>query len=106
MRERELHSASDTARERTRKYRPSCGSEGADFIDHWCGRCKHDVAFRNDEGDSCPIIANSFVFKMDDPKYPPEWQYAADGCPVCTAFEEIDSPDKRDENAAIRDLFA
>lgn len=88
------------------KYRPACGTEGADFIDHWCGRCKRDKAFRNDEGDSCPIVANSFIFDVDDPRYPSEWQYDDKGHPICAAFEEMGSPDKRDENAAIRDLFA
>jgi len=87
-------------------YRPSNGIEGIEFIEHWCGRCKHDEAFRNDDGDSCPIVAATFCYEVSDPGYPQEWQYNDSGIPVCTAFEEIGSPDKRDENAAIRDLFS
>lgn len=92
-------------RQPPRKYRPSCGSEGADFIMRWCYQCKRDEAFRNDEGDSCPIVANTFVYEVDDPKYPNEWIIDEEG-PRCTAFEEVDAPDKQDPNAAIRDLFA
>jgi hypothetical protein len=88
-----------------KKYRPACGSEGANFIDRWCYSCKRDEAFRNDDGDSCPIVANSFVFDVDDPRYPSEWTFNDEGRPICTAFEPVDAPDKRDENAAIGDLF-
>lgn len=89
-----------------RKYRPSNGSEGADFIDRWCGNCERDRAFREDTGDSCPIVANTFVYDVDNPKYPTEWQYGLDGHPKCIAFEPEEGCEKRDENAAIRDLFA
>lgn len=76
------------------KYRPSTGSEGADFIDTWCANCKRDAAFQADPetGDSCPIVANTFCFELDDPEYPAEWQYGTDGVPRCTAFDPVVKP--------------
>ena len=74
-------------------YRPSSGTEGADFIGAWCGRCKADV------NDDCPILANSFCGPVD------EWTYER-GEPVCTAFDAIDPlnvPHMR--SAAVRDMF-
>jgi hypothetical protein len=89
------------------KYRPSNGTEGEIFIEAWCGRCKHDAEFQAnpDSADGCQIVAATFCFDVPDPKYPPEWQYDADGQPKCTAFEHLDAPDKQDPNAAVRDLF-
>jgi hypothetical protein len=69
------------------KYRPSNGTEGDGFIGDWCGRCKRDAAFRNDEGDSCPIVAATLALDVDDPEYPVEWVYDERGQPKCTAFE-------------------
>ena len=76
------------------RYRPSNGTEGMGFMAHFCDRCKHDAAFRDGTGDSCPIAAASLAFDQDHPKYPTEWQYDASGRPTCTAFEQ---PEK--ENA-------
>jgi hypothetical protein len=90
----------------TKLFRPCNGTTGASFIEAWCGNCKRDVAFRNDEGDSCPIVAASLAFDIDHPEYPKEWTYGDDGSPICTAFEPIDAPDRQDPNASIRDLFA
>lgn len=70
-------------------YRPGSGTEGADFMARWCDRCKRDEAFRHGTGDSCPIAANTLAFDIDDPGYPKEWRYGADGRPVCLAFEEV-----------------
>lgn len=92
----------------TEKYLPSCGSEGCDFIDRWCSNCKHDQKFleTGDGEDSCPIVAATFRYDVDAPEYPEAWTYDDAGNPICTAFEDVGTPDKRDENAAIRDLFA
>lgn len=70
-----------------RKYRPSNGTEGHAFIDHWCGRCRRDTAFRSDPIRGCPIVANALAYRFDEPDYPAEWQYGPDGRPRCTAFE-------------------
>lgn len=66
-------------------YRPSNGTEGVSFIDYFCGRCERDRAFREERGDSCPIVAASFAFDIHHPSYPKEWIEDDDG-PRCTAF--------------------
>jgi hypothetical protein len=74
-------------------YRPSNGTEGEIFMCGWCDRCERDRAYRNDEGDSCPIVAAAFAYSIGEPGYPKEWVYAADGGgPVCTAFVEEGKP--------------
>lgn len=77
-----------------KKYRPANGTEGAIFIDSFCGNCVHDKAFRDGDGDSCPIVANSLMFDIHEDEYPVEWVYGEDGYPTCTAFE--------DENVNVR----
>ena len=73
-------------------YRPASGTEGADFDDVWCSNCARDAAFRNggceDPALGCRILADTFVFQIDDPKYPKEWIYGSDGRPCCTAYTE------------------
>lgn len=87
------------------KYRPSNGTEGADFIDYWCGNCERDRGFREnpDSGTGCEIIASTMIYEIDHPYYPKEWCYV-DGKPCCTAFiEEGGQIRKRCENT--RDMF-
>jgi hypothetical protein len=87
-------------------YRPSCGSEGADFMLRWCDRCERDRAFREDRGDSCPIAAAT-VYQEDDPKYPKEWRWNEESGAHCTAFtpNPEDPAWPVDPAAAIHDLF-
>lgn len=85
------------AQNTTEKYRPSCGSEGMDFMARFCDRCKRDDAFQRGEGDSCPIVANSMAYDEDDPNYPVEWIEDATG-PRCTAFEPIGETDVVHDN--------
>lgn len=66
-----------------KKYQPSNGTEGDYFISMYCMRCTED-------GDNCEILGKTFAFKVEDPEYPPEWQYGADGHPTCTAFSILD----------------
>ncbi len=74
-------------------YRPSSGTEGAWFTNHWCCNCKADTAFWAGTGDSCPIAAATMAFEKSEPGYPPEWVSEPDGSyPRCTAFE-IDGAD-------------
>lgn len=75
-------------------YRPSTGTEGADFFDCWCCRCARDKAMREgcdidecDDNEKCEIIANTMVYDIDDPEYPKEWIEDESG-PRCTAFIE------------------
>lgn len=69
-------------------YRPSNGTEGMCFMGEWCDCCARDEKFREtqDGADSCPIAAATFVYAVDDPKYPKEWVYDAKGHPICTAW--------------------
>lgn len=65
------------------KYRPSNGTEGMIFEEHYCQDCKL--------GDKqCLIWGNAFFFDKANEKYPSELQYGPDGQPTCTAFDEID----------------
>ena len=75
-------------------YRPANGTEGMIFDEHWCDSCTRDAKFRAGgfevAEDGCKILANTFVFDIDDPEYPTEWVHDADGHPTCTAFERSD----------------
>lgn len=75
-------------------YRPSSGTEGADFQDRWCCRCEMDAKFQAnpDAADGCPIVAATFVYDVTDPNYPKEWTYDKKGEPCCTAFVPIGEP--------------
>lgn len=64
-----------------KKYRPSRATEGEIFMCQYCHRCQHGTV------DNCRILAFTLIFDVDDPQYPQEWQYGADGQPTCTAFE-------------------
>jgi hypothetical protein len=74
-----------------KKYRPSCGSEGADFMAIFCDRCVRDEAFQRDpaNNDGCFIAARTMAHDVNDPEYPSEWIYGEDGRPTCTAFDPI-----------------
>ena len=65
-------------------YRPSNGSQGDGFMEHWCARCQRDAAFRDGMfSDGCSILAGAFATGGA-----PEWQYDTNGEPCCTAFVE------------------
>jgi hypothetical protein len=80
----------------TESYRPSNGTEGMCFIDKWCAECV------NDEHEDCPILAASFAYDEDDPRYPKEWVIEG-GCAKCTAFKPYPNPDTRQPSVAVRD---
>lgn len=82
-----------------RVYRPGSGTEGICFMEHWCGRCKHDKEWSEgkpfDEcgpGESCDLIANSYAYAKDDPEYHGQWVWNAEGEPVCLRFEPANRP--------------
>ena len=89
-------------------YRPSSGTEGMAFDDAWCERCTRDRPYRDDPDNldpgfhGCQIIADSFAYKITDPKYPKEWIYDRDG-PCCTAFTT--DPTKPIRCDKTKDLF-
>lgn len=87
-------------------YRPSCGTEGADFMSRWCCRCVRDKAFREEDGDSCPIAAATMIYHIDQPEYPREWREDGPSGPRCTAFVAEGDEEPQDPAAAVHDLFA
>lgn len=74
-------------------YRPSSGTEGIAFDEHWCSNCERDKAYRDggDDADpaiACQLIANALAYEIGDPNYPKEWVYDREGRPSCTAYTE------------------
>jgi hypothetical protein len=72
-----------------RPYRPSNGTEGELFIEHWCANCERD----SDE--NCEILARTFAYDVDHPKYPKEWIVCENELfrnARCTAFVERGRP--------------
>lgn len=79
-------------------YRPSNGTEGECFFEAWCRFCARDKAMSEgknydecDDNEVCQIIADTFAYDVDDPKYPKEWIVKSDG-PTCTAFIQAGQP--------------
>ena len=69
------------------RYRPSCGTEGADFMDRWCVACAKDDMLRGGESAKCQILSDTMLYEVDDPRYPAEWvRDAESGRTRCTAF--------------------
>ena len=89
-------------------YRPGSGTEGVAFDSAWCAHCERDREFREAGADgdpaiACQIIADTFAFDIDDPRYPKEWVHDRDGHPRCTAF--TDDPKKPIRCPHTLDLF-
>ncbi len=72
------------------KYRPSNGSEGCGFTQHFCEHCVHEKwSHTQRDGDKqCDIMNRSFLHDIDDPEYPVEWQYDENDRPTCTAWKK------------------
>ncbi len=66
-----------------RKYRPANGSEGDYFMERFCNQCVHE---NQEEDKCCHILTATEIFGEDDKYYPEQWQYGADGKPLCTKF--------------------
>jgi hypothetical protein len=64
------------------KYRPSNGTDGDIFIERFCNHCRKDAVC-----EGCEIQLRTMAFDIDEPEYPTEWVYDADGKPTCTDFE-------------------
>ena len=63
------------------KFRPSNGTVGEAFMDDWCGTC---AGYRN-----CTIHQKAMLYQIDEPEYPVEWIYDADGEACCTAHVPV-----------------
>lgn len=88
-----------TTEEAGKPYRPCNGTEGGMFIESWCGNCERDT------GQDCQIVGNTFVYPVDHPDYPKEWQYGPDGQPRCTAFLAEGQPIPAPPDTATMDMF-
>ena len=75
-----------------KKYRPSNGTEGEGFIDHFCYNCIHGkYEHTGDLNDKpCDILSRSFMHDLKDKEYPEEWTYDESGNPTCTAWKKWD----------------
>lgn len=81
------------------KWRPSNGTEGEIFISSWCFECQRDSE------QDCPIVAATFIYDVDDEKYPQQWQYGADGQPKCTEWIPLGDPLPTPRCTETRDMF-
>lgn len=66
-------------------YRPSNGTEGMIFEEHFCYKCIHDNPDPN-HPKKCEIIVRALCFYPTDPEYPHEWRYDSLGHPTCTNY--------------------
>jgi hypothetical protein len=64
-------------------YRPRNGTEGDYFMGVWCATC-----CKNASDQWCEINLNVLARHIDDPDYPKEWIWRADGQPQCTAWTD------------------
>ena len=85
------------------KYKPRHEDDLGQFLDEWCCNCARDKAMSEglpveecDDNERCNIIADTFAYAIDDPKYPKEWIYD-EGKPCCTAFIEAGQLSQRRE---------
>lgn len=79
-------------------FRPSNGTHGGIFMEHFCFRCERDRPYREDPDgghEGCRIMAYSMAYNLGDPEYPKEWIIDDDAHPGdiggphgarCTAF--------------------
>lgn len=63
------------------KFRPSNGIIGESFIGDWCGTCTRFL--------DCEIYPRAMLHQIDEPEYPVEWTYDADGEACCTAHVPV-----------------
>jgi len=95
------------------KYRPSNGTEGAIFMEAWCADCQRDKSMREgapledcDDNERCEIIADTFAYEVDDPRYPAAWVHGKDGQPLCTAFVAAGLPIPPERDTRTIDMFS
>lgn len=77
----------DLCREAAGKpYRPSNGTEGDIFEEHFCNRCRR-MRIDPNAANQCGIYLRMGAYEVDDKKYPKQVRYAPDGSgPECTSF--------------------
>ena len=71
-------------------YRPSNGTEGLMFQEHYCSNCKHDQNFE----EPCNIWILAWEYDTTESEYPKQWIWKGNK-PVCTSFEPINKKDNK-----------
>ena len=73
-------------------FRPSNGTEGMIFTEHFCENCMFEkfMHSQNDDDATCEIFTATMVFDVNDKEYPKEWVYDEEGWPVCTKWVKWD----------------
>ena len=96
-----------------KKYRPSNGTSGSAFIEHWCGNCARDLPANGTkhfddcaQDELCGIIGRTFAFDVDDIDYPREWCYGEDGRPCCMAFVPLGEAVPQSRYSKTADMFS
>ena len=81
-------------------YRPSNGTEGCAFQEHFCDRCINEkFSHTQKHGDKqCDILNRSLLWDKNDEGYPKEWQYGDNDDPLCTAWVKWDWGRGDDDN--------
>ncbi len=72
-----------------KKYQPSNGTEGAEFVEKHCMRCIHCDPDPDGEK-QCLIWMRTLMHNVNDPEYPKEWIVNEQGVPTCTAHQPWD----------------
>lgn len=76
-----------------KSFMPSNGTEGDCFTSAFCDRCINEkFTHTQKHGDAqCDIYSRSIIYwYTDDPRYPSEWKFNADGWPICEAWIKWD----------------
>ena len=80
-------------------YRPSNGTDGDAFINHWCCNCARDKSMSEgkdfddcSDDEVCKILSDTFLYDTADEQYPNAWCYSDIGEPICTEFIQIGQP--------------
>lgn len=75
-------------------FMPSNGTEGMAFTSAFCENCIHEkFSHTQKHGDKqCDIMDRSIIYwyESDNPNYPKEWRFDAEGWPTCTAWVKWD----------------
>lgn len=70
-------------------FRPSNGTEGMIFEEHFCSQCIHQNPDPT-KGKNCDTACAAFCFDLKDKDYPKEWIYDSEGWPICTKWVKWD----------------
>lgn len=88
------------------QWTPSNGTEGDEFIEHWCRRCSRDKAMREgadfdecDDNELCETIAAAYRGQAI------EWRELPSGQTICTSFVEHPQQTPEPRCAHTADMF-